>query len=91
MESTLEILILLLVLSSLCVIYSGNDKNTLGRKVKAIGFQLLSGAFISLGALYSFNDSSVVQDILFYIGSFIWLAGVFQLCHSIKKLVLKST
>jgi hypothetical protein len=90
MESKLEVLILVLVLSSLLVIYSGNDKSSVGKKLKIIGYQLLASASILLGSLYTFNDFSIAQDILFYIGSFMCVAAIFQLSHTIKKLALKS-
>ena len=90
MESKLEILILALFFSCLFIIFSGNDKTSLGKKVKVIGFQLLSSASILLGAIYVSSDLPLARDILFYTGILMCVGSTFQLGKVIKQLAATS-
>jgi hypothetical protein len=89
METKLEILICVITFISILIVYSGNSKTNIGKKIKDIGIGLCCTNFIINAPLVS--NSSTIDNIFFYTGLLMFVFLMFELSKIVKKLAAMSS
>lgn len=75
----------LILIFSLILIYSGNPKSVIGKKVNLIGWQVFSGSVLTAPSLL--KEMPFESDVIFFIGTTLITVSLFQLASLLKKIV----